>query len=770
MIEDKLNHKDLLIRNGDIDDRKMLKYRLELLTCAFFHRLTIKENESTFTQVKRAQLTAKFLISKKGVFRTEFIEKTIEFLYHETFTRQQKRAVKHLRWLKTSSSTAIFKMIQEINSFSMKVEHIIRAATGIKASKQIKGYHASRTALSALLSPFYQGSVGNCFSFFISTHLLKRHPQRCLIDFYYLLKDGKLSIKNDEEEINANFSLSIPNESSSQSFQVYSDGSILDGDFPVMIWNVPGLSQIGKSLGLKNISKAFIQVIDYLRDDQKFFEPRHITAKEFITELALLHFHEIEKEDTIPRMSKKKLEKIALLAYESGSKNPLLQIWNYSLSSLSEATHHGYYKNKFIKSLQTCLDAFFQTQAAKDYISSWKVISLEFYSLLSRMVYYRYDASLFEKLIKEGQGAFVLYTRSSPNFLSDIKRIDKVYLLQKFLITVYETTLSSLENFKCLKMDFKMDSLIKTYFNSDKFIVDILSKYTLKEEITHLKKFNIEQISTTPWRIFSGHYAISTMKSYIGVCPKVIQLEHKTTEGLLQSLLELCLRWKELPEEDLRNICLPLVIPGLHACNLSLKDPKIFQWLKSDLPFGEWFKKLMASGKDIAATPLKSSQIEKLILFINHNFLNPDKNELFMKTVYSLDEKLSISKIRDYLLDHLQIYGFRESFTREFIKTKIDLYILTHILDVNQKKKVLETAIPFASSNWEHEGKEIDIAFLFNPASQRIELWQIDEDKLLFSSLSKDWFKKINWEVYIYEKDFTRKENEYLYMVGSTKK
>ncbi|MFN4174151.1 MAG: hypothetical protein ACK4HV_03490, partial [Parachlamydiaceae bacterium] len=179
---------------------------------------------------------------------------------------------------------------------------------------------------------------------------------------------------------------------------------------------------------------------------------------------------------------------------------------------------------------------------------------------------------------------------------------------------------------------------------------------------------------------------------------------------------------KEDSKKRRSSLMMPVRIVGQHTFNLIINHPSLTKWL---MDASKLHETLLAPAKKIHNEPYDSTEILKYF---------KEKGGYTLK-----DPPILLKDLRTILL---------KTFPQDLVDKKLFVY-----LKPEQKKAIQDTAIQFASTNWQREadGKALHLAFAYNPASLNLEVFEAldDDQKTLVHPVDQDsQIKNALWEFY----------------------
>lgn len=376
---------------------------------------------------------------------------------------------------------------------------------------------------------------------------------------------------------------------------------------------------------------------------------------------------------------------------EAKTKNPLITVWGNILASMAEGGSETLLKTALTGSLLHVAGAYAQ-----------EPILNEFKKSLLERIHIHYDPEI--ESAGDTNGAFVLYDK-----MKDWKRIDDPTKFHHFILHTI--------NNPDLKSRFKKKALM----------IELLKVYHPDNSTADKSYREMSDLPYTPWVTKIGNDPKQLLKIYKGATQTELTVlfhPHQASD-LLEMVLKTSRNYFEKRSDSKKrhsSLMMPVRIVGQHTFNLIINHPSLTKWL---IDSSNLHETLLAPAKKINSEPYDSTDILKYF---------KDKGGYTLK-----DPPPLLKDLRAILL---------KTFPQDLVDKKLFVY-----LKPEQKKAIQETAIQFASTNWQREadGKSLHLAFAYNPASLNLEVFEAldDDQKTLVHPVDQDsQIKNALWEFY----------------------
>jgi hypothetical protein len=599
------------------------------------------------------------------------------------------------------------------------------------------------TALSALTSHLRQGESGNCFAASLAIGLLSSQLKLCVKDFSDLIFHGKLSRTVGKVKIDFPFLLKPDYSSYAQKITLNAKGAILEAQKKgrklsqqffqpkketniesSLLWRDPGIERICHALALIPEVDVKQVIEDWFVDKST---TKEVTIEELIEGLIVRYQKKYPGENEEINALKERLA----LAYESQTRNLLLKAWESSLASMAEGGEGGEIRRSISEAIYSALAGFcrrLKLGGVEHYLK-------ELYKTIFERIWLQYDFSM--GLEKSGdqllQGAFVLHDQMTK------KRYDNPKTFAVFIYDIVEKS-----EFK----NVKIRELLLKYIETRDFIVDVIQHHHRESLIDGDPMRDYKKMQYTPWVMYCGNRSKAAMKVYFGKEKKWEEMMPKDSVDLLTNIL--LFRKKTFDENgELALKFIPVSTIGMHAFSLSLLHPSLPPMTLVEAELTQWIeKRLITVGIEVAGQIMTKDGLEKFIEFIKSGIVPERSRELFIDYVKQQTKEMTVYEWREIIRKFLsKEIVFNATSKRQWLRG-IDM-ALFKALPKQDQKRIEQSAICFADTNWQHEGRSIYFCFACNPGSRYVELWECYEDGTHLELLDQSvWINGSTWEIY----------------------
>lgn len=743
-----INENELIEHFDACFENEMNKINLELLQFKESHKKGLLQNQNKALSTRIPVVLAKALISDTGFVNIGIIELIMKrFLQSENRSPYEKNIAYALNSIQRSPLLRQkIHLIKEPFSQVYPANDLIRITLGLPLGTITTSLDAKKTALAALISHMRQSPASTCFASYLAIELLSKELGRCLDDFCELLHKSNLSRLVDGEEKEFSFLMRTGKETTSQIIRLDKAGKIYsDTNLTCYIWDVPGIKAACNSIGVINAEKTLQGLISELKIKER--EDISISISKILKMIAKKTPGDFSYNYSSAKLS-----------FESQLHNPLLRMWENVIASMAEATGNGKIMEKLVKSVLKSLE---KPNANAPFKQDLKA---KIKANLKKSVYFAYDTDIKSKKIsndgRSGRGAFILYNRCGSHNPAEWKLVENVDDFRKFIFLMVK------DAFREIKHKDKKIILegLKQHINLDEFIIECLKVYdeeNLKFSDIDLIA-NLKTLSHTPWIDRTGNNSNEVLRIYFDQKTQNLPttLNPKNAAKLFLSLIEIGRKFNENFRQTLNQnpqMLTPLIIKNVHAFSMMFGHETFINAINSKKSATEWiYENLIDTGKKIAESKMTKDDGNKFILFVAHSIIpKNDKEGLakFHEKANLIPGDLTLSVFRNRLIAIIKEISNEHYKPMNTIIAGIDFFIYQCMIPREMQIKLAKSAVHFADTNW--DGKltnvlqDVHFCFIFNPWSEKIEMWEIYDDGTgLYPLNQQDWITNQTWEVY----------------------
>ncbi|CUI17230.1 Conserved hypothetical protein [Candidatus Protochlamydia naegleriophila] len=698
---------------------------------------------------------AKALLTDIGSINIGIID-----ILSDIFLSQEERPLNHeanlsyaLKLLQRSPKLrGEFDKIKAPNSSKMPSNDVIRASLGMEASQSINAFHTKLTVLVALLSHLRQGDEGSCFAVSLAIEILSAHLGFCFKDLRQLLQESKLVRQVQNVCIDIPFVKRISDENLEKLITIDSKGCVLlKNRKGAELWEAPGLQAVCLSIGLKKPKKACQAVLADLFD--KTSKPVECSVKNLIKKLC-----EYAQQQGMQQKPLGDMYSQACFAFSSQTSQPLLKIWENAIASMAEAEEGGMVKTAILDSI---LDSL-QFKLGELNIQPTRLLQRLFLNIQKQLyerIRLQYDPAIqghWNKNLHNKQGGFVLYCHE--------KRIDNESLFRGFVKTILsdvdQLLQSQLKESESTELA-KTIHTLNSYLGSHDFINYLLVRYhpsntAIVSQLKSNEALHYEALPFTPWVTQTGNNSKAVLKFYFEADQQIAaeRFISSGAEEALTNIIEMC---KRMSEEEKRlfvnnpNKLKPFCILGKHRLPFMAGNPSLANAWQKNQPTSDWIKEFVISpGLEIANTLMNETTrkqiLENLKADVFPHFFSRHEASACLDLIKKVAEYTDIKTYRKALVTICQKIKGSSGPVLENLVRHIDTTICQS-LEPALKKKLEDSAVHFADTNWCNGIHDIHFCFAINPGTGQLELWEVYSNGSHLVALDQNyWLFNQKWE------------------------
>jgi hypothetical protein len=647
---------------------------------------------------------------------------------------------------------AEFENIHSPRSHKLMSNDVIRASLGLSPHRSINDLDTRLTALIALLSHLRQGEDRSCFAVSLAIEILSAHLGFCIKDLRQLLEEGKLTrnVKGIQKDIP--FVKRISDENLHKKISFNNQGElIIQGERKAPLWEAPGLQAACQSIGILDSRQAILAAIHELPPLEK--------TENYQIEVKLLIQKICEKaQQAISNADFDHLYAQACFAFSSQTAQPLLKVWENAIANMAEAEEGSMIKSAI---LESTLDAL-QFKLGELRIPPSPLLQ-HFFLYIQKSLYEKirlqYDPTLLHSDSDSNakEGGFVLYHQK--------QRIDNEKAFRHFILDILlevntkmrKPSMSDIQQHELQEVM----KILTSYIDSDEFIGYLLARYhpSNKLAVSQLSRGHslpYERLQYTPWMTQTGNNSKALLKIYFET-DKPISAERFIPSGAeeaLTNIIDMCKRMSE-HEKTLflnnPNKLKPLCIVGKHRLPFMAGNPSLAKAWQQDCPTKEWIARFVIKpGKEIAETVIDSETKDHFLKHVQENLLpnltSAERIKSCMKLILQLPEGLTIKEYRTHVLKICQTIPLLAPSALDKLARQIDT-ALCQSLEPSLKKKLEDSAVHFADTNWCSGIQDIHFCFAVNPGTGELELWEAYANGSHLMALDQQyWLFNQKWE------------------------
>lgn len=559
------------------------------------------------------------------------------------------------------------------------------------STQHVTNRHAKVAVLAALLAPYNQGPVGDCFAV---ADVVRDHEE------YYLhsAEDYRSIVMNGYIERPVN------NQSDFFFFLPILADNDRDQTIPLhfSLFDAPGFAAARTLMGGDSIEYLNDLVLHLLPNEDS------VTPAQVIQAMA---------QAISSHGSDKPVEELIALGeygFSSLTNNPILRACEAAFAAMAEDrptdSTRSNVNSAVAQALQTVLS---DSHFIDTFNSSYRFV----YNLNIPLAQVSDDGSSTD-------GGFQLYKRSSQNTEMGTKVTTPEEFRQLVLDALHTANIQEKKVLDCVASDAFLKEVLWDYDPDNKKEPDPLHNYT--------------KLARTPMQSCDGdnNYEVDDIDTETTYDTAVQTYTPSNSKDLLAWCLNLA---KTAPAE-----LVPMDTPQ-HAFNFAPTNPDLAAFVHSRTSPDSWIQsKLITPGMRVATMQMDTSAEQAVAQTLLANGLT-DCDALHTLTAALAAQKLNVTTFAQKLLDGLKtIYP---SVDPNQLAVALDGSLIQS-LPADAQTILQQSAIRFALTNWNEGTKDIYFCAFFNPRTQAVSFGNILEDKTQLTPMDENaWINQQQWDI-----------------------
>lgn len=612
--------------------------------------------------------------------------------------------------------------------------------------------NARLAAVTAVLSHLRQGGDRGCFAVSLAIEILSAHLSCCLKDLKQLLEQGKLTRRIGSITYDIPFAMKIADRDLQKTVVLNAQGKlIVDKTIRAPIWEAPGICAACLAIGATDPKKLILAALKQLPQDPISKEYR-IEVKTLLLKIC----EQIPKPDSI---SLNHLYTRACFGFSSQTVNPLLKTWENGIANMAEMEERGMIKAAILTSTLDALQIKLGLMHVPPTLALQKFL-LSAQNILYSKVQLQYDPTIrlpSDLESKNPEGGFVLYHKNG--------RIDSAAAYRQFLAEILEeaarTAKETIPQAEIGEFQAAF-TLLMNHIETEEFLIHLLIKYQPANRfiLSHPAKgmtLDHAQLTLTPWITFVGNDSKVLLKNYLGSDASITGESFIFSDGkeALAHIIEICKRMPAKEKELFLNNphkLKPLCILGKHRFPFMVGHPSLCPSWQHNGSTEDWLQHHFVKPGLEVSNAILDEKTQKA--FTSHMTLKllpleipSQKLPACLQALKQIPKGLSIRQFRDFIVDKIvKIHPYStKSASDKFIRN-VDTALFASLTPA-LKKKLEDSIIHFADTNWSKGVQDVHFCFVTNPGNGKIELWETEANGTHLEALDQSyWIHHQQWE------------------------
>jgi hypothetical protein len=608
----------------------------------------------------------------------------------------------------------------------------LRALFSLGPKQPLTDRHAKVAVLAAMLAPYNQGPVGDCFAV---NDVIRDHHE-----YYRHIAEDCTSIVMKgyvERPVNgiSDYFFFLPilaDDDRDQPVEITKEGLFAGTDLE--IFDAPGFAAARALMGGDRMTSLKSDVLNSLSKDVK--------QKQFkITPSQLIRAAAKAIAEKTPNANVDELAHLGEYAFSCLTNNPILRAVESAFAAMAEDRA----KDSTRGNINSCIaDTLNQTWKQLKKVNGVEQFKQGFTDACNACYRLLYNLNIpLATVSADGSstdGGFQLYQRvhEMPTSLGTrVATPEQFRQLILYAVKKVEADLGSTSDTKLIA------NRLEIMINRDDFLKNVLWNYDEANKQEPDPVQNYFKLSRTPMQSCDGDNPyevddIDTGKTYDN---HVQSYTPKNSNDLITWCLQLA---KIAPAE-----MIPMDSPQ-HAFNFMPANPDIVQYIKAGINSAQWLKKkLVIPGMQVAKRQISAETQKALVQGINDYISNalPDHGSYEQLVQHLSQQNLSVQDYSEQFLNGINTLLKADENQASQVALAFDA-VLFQSLSLQDQAILEQSAIRFAFTNWNEGTKDIYFCAFFNPRTTQIAFGTIFEDKTHLQPMDeKAWVDNQQWDV-----------------------
>lgn len=603
----------------------------------------------------------------------------------------------------------------------------LRALFGLNPKALPSDRQARVAVLAAMLAPYNQGPVGDCFAV---TDVLRNHKEyfhHAAADYASIVTQGYLSRPVDHSNDNFFYVPTIADDDRSNTVTL--DGSGVFAGTNYSLFDSPGFAAARAVMGGDDTSCSVTEVMSNLQGGDN----SQLTAEQVIAAMASVIAANTSGDP-------ESLTALGNYAFSSLTNNPVLRAIETSFAAMAEDRSNDSTRSNVDDCVATALKPVWtqlsQYSGCSQFQSKFNSVFNNSYRLV-----YNADVPLAQPAADGSSttGAFTLYQRgTSPTQIGT-----QVVTPKQFQTLVANAATVTMNSLTSVSTATTIGHSLLNFINTDNFLKNALWAYDSAntqepDPITHYQKLSrtpmISPDGDNPWEVDDVDDETSVNSNVQTYTPRNTQ-----------DLLTWCMGLAKVANVEMA----PMDSPQ-HAFNFMPKNPDLIAYVNSKMTPSQWIQKTLTTpGMQVATATIDSATQNKM----SEALWNVLSDVLPSQTPYQnlishlASTHLTIQSYAQQLVTGINRLLYSNAQQAQAVANLVDSLLLQN-LPTPYQHALTQSAIRFAFTNWNDGLKDIYFCGFFNPRNAQIAFGNILEDKTNLQPMSDaEWVNQQQWDV-----------------------
>ncbi len=608
----------------------------------------------------------------------------------------------------------------------------LKGMFSLSPSQRVTDRHAKVAVLAAMLSPYNQGPVGDCFAV---TDMIRDHQEyykHAAEDYASIATNGYLQRPVNGSNDYFFFLPSLADDDLASTCNLTPAGQFAGTSYNLL--DAPGFAAASVVMGGQNIATLTKNVMQLL-DAQPNGPAIQVTPLQILTAMA-----QVIAAQT-PNSSSDALAAVGAYAFSSLTNNTILRGTEAAFAAMAEDRPNDSTRGNINQCVTQALSSTWQQLNHLPGASSFQQAFMNTFNASYRLLY-NLDIPL-PQVAADGSsssGGFWLYERSSSSPNLPGKRIATPQDFRQLVLDAISQTASQLGSTQGVQ---SIAAQLTHVVNTDTFLKNILWDYDSSNQQVSDPVANYEQLSRTPMQSPDGDnpFEVDELDTQTNYNNYVQAYTPTNAKDLISWCLTLA---KKAPQE-----LIPMDSPQ-HAFNFVPANPDMVAFVQQSQSTSQWLQaKLIAPGMQVSRRQMTASTQQTLSNTMYSMISNALPSPIsYQQLLHKLNAKpMSVKDYANGLLSGINQLLKSNADQAHAVAVALDA-VLIESLSAKDQAILNQSAIRFAFTNWNEGTKNIYFCAYFNPRTEQIGFGNIFEDKTNLQPMDEnEWVNNQAWDV-----------------------
>jgi len=608
----------------------------------------------------------------------------------------------------------------------------LRALFSLDPNQPITERHAKVAVLGAMLAPYNQGPVGDCFAVNDVIRDHQEYYRHAAEDYRAIVMDGFIERPVDSGTDSFFFLPILADTDRDQTFALTVSGTFPNTNYS--LFNAPGFAAALSLMGGTNTSDFTGNVMGLLSNNAQGNQVQ-VTPSQVIAAIAQT------LAAMMPSADANALRALGEYGFSALTNNTVLRGVEGAFAAMAEDRPNDSTRGNINSCVDQALASTWDNLNDMDGVTQFQQAFKDAFNNSYRLLY-NLNIPLAQ-VSSDGSstdGGFQLYKRIPGNATEPGIRMATPQQFRRLLLDAIAKAVNQLGGASDAQA---IARNVKSVVNTDDFLKNALWAYDQANQQEPNPIQNYQKLARTPMQSCDGDnpYEVDDIDTSVTYDKNV----QRYTPTNAKDLISWCLKLAKTAPPEL----IPLDSPQ-HAFNFVPANPDIVAFVKKGMPIDQWLQNmLIVPGMQVSRQSIDPSTQQALTNRMYKQIANalPDSTS-YQQLVQTLNRRnLSVRGYSSGLLNGInQLLGSDQNQAHQIALT-VDA-ILLQSLPANATAILDKSAIRFAFTNWNDGTKDIYFCAFFNPRTEQVGFGTIFEDKTSLQPMDEDaWVNNQPWDI-----------------------